>query len=154
MSHANRGKEAEKQFRLACETLAVQQGFTYWRVPDARTAMGNSGGEGPGDFLAWSRITTPAGLADRSYSIEVKEVEHEYRLPKANFKNDQRARMRMLELAGVVCYVAVLFKPLKKWRVTRLSYFDSGTTGSWDMTNLELVEITDWIKVLHANYSK
>lgn len=139
---ANRGKVAEsllqKQFKLL---EAADAYFTWERIYDARSSRGAMANPRTGDFVLYNR-------GDNTV-LEVKEVDHEYRLPRANFSKDQRARMRKRQLAGSLCYVAVYFTPIKAWRLLEMRYFDTEETGSWDMRDQSLYDMPRLIAALH-----
>lgn len=141
MSTGDRGKRAEGKVRAHLEAFAQQSSFAFHRMPDAR-----AGSYQPtlADFLCKS----PSGM----WLLEVKEVDHLYRLPEKNFSGDKRSRMRMFEAAGAKTLVVVCFTPHRQgysprdqtsaaiWRGASLDYFKSGLT-SWDMRDLSLTPL-------------
>ena len=66
--------------------------------------------------------------------IEVKEVNHYFRLPHKNFSPDQVARMRNWQAAGASALVLIYFEPLKLWRILDVRNFLVRTGGSWDLS--------------------
>lgn len=143
MSQGTRGKFAEGKVRDHLKSLCALQGFNFMRLPDAR-----SGSFTPttADFLVGNR--GPYGST--AWTLEVKEVEHAFRLPRKNYPQDQRSRVRAWELAGFHSLVVVAFLPLKgkayrvdtpMWRAASLSYFTGDDTSSWDMQDLPLVTL-------------
>ena len=141
-SPADRGKVAEallqKQFKLLD---AKDSYFTWERIYDARSSRGAMANPRTGDFVLYNR-------GDNTV-LEVKEVDHEYRLPKANFGKDQRARMIKRAYAGSLCYVAVYFTPIKAWRLLEMPYFGAEETGSWDMRDQSLYDMPRLIAALY-----
>ncbi len=120
-----RGKVAEaavKKFLVGLKERKLA--FDFERKYDARSAGGRFQSQA-GDFGFFS--PSEHGL------IEVKEVAHEYRLPKKNFGADQRARLKIRELAGGVVVILVYHLPLKRWRVLPLSAFYV-EEPSWDLS--------------------
>jgi penicillin-binding protein-related factor A (putative recombinase) len=142
MTAANRGKTAEailqKEFKKLDEKDAF---FTFERIYDARSSKGAMANPRTGDFVLYNR-------GDNTV-LEVKEVDHEYRLPRANFSKDQRARMVKRHYAGSICLVAVYFTPIKAWRLLELSYFGSEDTGSWDMRDSSLYDLPRLLAALY-----
>lgn len=138
MSAANRGKDAEKKIKECLEKLKSTTDLVYHRLPDT-----HAGSRTPtlSDFLV--AVNAEASL------LEVKEVEHEYRLPYGNFEVENVSRMKMWRLAGIKTPVAVYFKPLKLWRMTTSDYFEKRPlvsptgkpVGSWDMRDLQVCNI-------------
>ena len=116
----NRGKWAEgrvKAFLKKHESAS----FTHHRFPDARAG---SMVVSPCDFMfIRSGVLT---------LLEVKEVNHPFRLPHKNFSPDQVARMRSWQSAGARAYVVVAFNT-GRWRGLPLDYFMIRTGGSWNM---------------------
>lgn len=138
-----RGKLPEKKVRELLERLKAQKaGFDYERKYDARSAGGRFQSQA-GDFGFFAH-----GLHGL---IEVKEVDHDFRLPRKNFPDEQRARLRLRELAGGLIIVIIYHTPTKLWRVCRLADFADGTS-SWNLSDIptfpnvtQAVEsITDW----------
>lgn len=129
-----RGKYAEGKVREALKKRSERQGFAFARWPDARAG---SRSEAPADFSALQ--------AGRFFLIEVKEVAHDFRLPKKNFENAQRARMRMWESCGAECYVLVFHTTTKLWRLMDMCYVegDYEDLKSWDLQNLSTGTLAD-----------
>lgn len=135
---ANRGKEAEKKIKDFLEKLKSTTSLVYHRLPDT-----HSGSRVPtlADFLV--------GIGGEAALLEVKEVNHGYRLPYGNFEVENVSRMKMWRLAGFKTLVAVYFKPLKQWRMVSSDYFerrplcsaDGKPIGSWDMRDVQLSSV-------------
>jgi hypothetical protein len=122
-----RGKLPEKKVRELLERLKAQKaGFDYERKYDARSAGGRFQSQA-GDFGFFAHSLH--GL------IEVKEVDHDFRLPRKNFPDEQRARLRLRELAGGLIIVLIYHTSTKLWRVCRLSDFREGVP-SWDLSDI------------------
>ena len=121
MTTANRGKSAEAAVKKYLAKRSETIGFNFMRLPDAR-----SGSFQPttADFLAVSW--------GKPYFIEVKEVNHAFRLPSKNFGRDQRARLRAFELAGALARILVFHTPTKAWRALLLDHFEDDPP-SWDL---------------------
>ena len=134
---ANRGKLAEGKAKAFLQTMSEQTSLVYHRLPDAHAGSMVS--------TLCDFIVHYAGLT----LLEVKEVNHEYRLPYGNFKQENASRMRLWEYSGAETLIAIYFKPLKKWRMTKLERFEPRSLctptgkpqGSWDLRDLELVDI-------------
>ena len=135
-STANRGKVAEKEVKRRLEQLSVNSEIAAYRLPDAR-----AGSFTPtlADFLVVQR--------GEMCLLEIKETQHDYRLPHANFGKDQVARMQRFQLAGAKAYVLVYHSTLKKWRKARLDYFQDRQGGSWDLRDLPLWELKDILSI-------
>lgn len=125
---ANRGKVAEGKVKKELDLLSKLANFDYERIVDAFSSRGGASASRPGDFLAFQD-----GVATL---LEVKEVAHDFRLPRANFKVDQRARMMKRHYAGCRCYVVVYSSTTGLWRLLPITYFGTETTGSWDLSSV------------------
>lgn len=134
-SPADRGKAAEGEVKKVLTRLALQSDTAFTRLPDARSGSFQAT---LADFLVVRR-----GVP---FLLEVKEVEHDYRLPHGNFSTDQVSRLRRFELAGAESHVLVLHSKLGKWRTARVDYFLTREGGSWDLRNLPLQDLKDILK--------
>ncbi len=141
MSQGQRGKFAESKVRDALNVLAQQSDFNFMRLPDARAG---SFVPTTADFLV--------GNNGVGWMLEVKEVQHEFRLPRHNYPTEQRSRVRMWEMAGFRSLVVVGFLPLKgavyradrrMWRMNSLKYFTGDDTSSWDMRDQPLLTLAE-----------
>ena len=119
----SRGKWAEgrvKAFLKGRESAS----FTHHRFPDAR---------------AGSMVTSPCDFMYMNSGVltllEVKEVQHTFRLPHKNFSPDQVARMRSWQAAGARAYVLIYFSVSSKWRLVPVDFFVNRVGGSWDLSN-------------------
>lgn len=117
-----RGKWAEGHFRVFLKDQQDAGNVAFHRFPDARAG---SFQVAPADFMF-----VREGIA---YFIEVKEVDHVFRLPHKNFSEDQVARMRIWQLAKARTRVLVYNAPIGHWRVVPLQEFFVRTGGSWDL---------------------
>ena len=135
MTTANRGKHAESLLKLYLTKLAKQADTAFFRLPDA-----HSGAFTPtlADFLLLNK--------GQLYLIECKQVNHPTRLPYANFKDSQVARMRVWQLAGAQAIVLIYHTPLDAWRGLPLDHFlDRSQGGSWDLSAIPTVKLEDLI---------
>jgi hypothetical protein len=65
--------------------------------------------------------------------IEVKEVEHDYRLPSKNFKPGQLGKLEMRRMAGGEIVILVLHTTTGLWRRPGFpEIFDRAGQASWD----------------------
>ena len=124
---ANLGKVFEKALQKAFEAVKLARvSFDYERILDAHSSRGAISAPRTGDFLIFNRGVCTV--------LEAKEVSHDYRLPAANVKADQRARMRRRSLAGIQVLVAVSHSTNGTYRLLPSAYFDAAVTGSWDLS--------------------
>ena len=130
---ANRGKYAEGKVKALLKKLESAN-CTHARWPDARAG---SFVVAPADFMI---------LQDGYLRlVEVKEVDHEYRLPYKNLEQGQLARLLMWQAAGAGSWVLVYHTPIKLWRCIPAQFFlhrpllsDTGKPmGSWKLTEFE-----------------
>ena len=137
-SAANRGKYAESQVKALLKKLESAN-CTHHRFPDAHSG---SFVTAPADFML---------LQDGKLRLlEVKQVEHQSRLPYGNFKADQLARMLMWQAAGAGCWVLVCHMPDKFWRLLPAEYFknrqlvsETGKpVGSWNLKDVPTQTLT------------
>lgn len=122
-----RGKEPEDKVRDFLSRLSEKYAvFDFQREYDARSA----GGRLParvGDFTLFFPGVHGA--------LEVKGVEHAYRLPEKNFKLAAINRLRKRQLAGGLIIVLVYHEPTKLWRSPPLQFFLSNKhVPSWDLS--------------------
>lgn len=127
-----RGKDAESDIRTFLKKLsAAHAHFDFQREPDARTAGGRIG-KRTGDFTFY--------LPGMHGVVEVKELKHEYRLPRDRFikdKNDSLARLHRRRLAGGYIIVLVYHTEIGLWRRPTLGWLQEGAANpSWDMREL------------------
>lgn len=134
-THASRGKTAEKLVKAKLDRLSLQTGTVSYRLPDARAGSFQTA---LADFLLLHK-----GVL---HLLEVKEVEHEYRLPHDNFGADQVARLRRFKFSGAESHVLVYHSTLKKWRTADVDYFLARDGGSWDLRDLPLLDLNDILK--------
>lgn len=138
MTYANRGKEAEALVKKHLTDLSKQANTMFYRFPDARAGSLQTA---PADFMLVH--------VGKLIMLEVKEVEHSYRLPHKNLS--QVPKLRRFELAGAVSIVLVYFKPEKAWRVAPPTYFLKTEGGSWDMRDIPTMTLADCIKDVYEN---
>jgi len=103
--YANKGKKSETNAKKLFEQLLNDKQFVFYRCPDARQCRGRIRKQ-PGDFFMW--------YAGRSYIIEVKEVKHDFRLPKKRLT--QFPKMLRYSMAGVIPVTIVFHTTTMLWR--------------------------------------
>lgn len=137
-SRANRGKWAEKKVHEYLQKLSDDNAkFSFLRLPDARAALGRFKAM-PADF-SWY-------YPGRHGLIEVKEVNHKFRVPKANIP--QLAQMKKRILSGGLCLVLIYFTPLKKWRGINAEDIPFLEGGSWDFSEYPLFDKVEDITIV------
>lgn len=131
-----RGKAAEKEVRAFLERLNFKYaGFDFERVYDARSAGGRFPAR-PGDFEFY---------APRLHGlIEVKEVEHDFRLPRKNMegakaKGDAKvsriAKLRKRQMAGGTIFVLINHTTTGLWRSVPIDWLhERAAQPSWDLS--------------------
>lgn len=128
-SVGQRGKTAEAKVK---DKLVAMESHTctHYRFPDARAGSFTAT---PCDFMVMhsGQLTV----------LEVKEVNHAYRLPHKNFDLSQRARMKNWQLAGASAWVLIYFKPEDAWRLIELDSTAIRTGGSWDFSAWPLMSL-------------
>ena len=125
VSASNRGKSAESKVATVLQKLSINLGVVYYRLPDARAGSLQAT---LADFLAIF-FGVPA-------LIEIKEVNHDYRLSYNNFNSSQVARQRLWKLAGAESFVLVHHSPSDTWRCLDIDCFlDRSVGSSWDFRN-------------------
>lgn len=118
-----RGKLAEGKVRAWMKTRSdADASFWFYRYPDARSGSFQAV---PADFGALHRRVP--------FLLEVKEVDHDFRLPQKNFSADKVARMHSYAMAGGECWVIVYHTTTKLWRLVPLVAFLE-RTPSWDLS--------------------
>ncbi len=121
-SSSNRGRSAEDKVRESLNEYSGWSSFAFYRLPDAHAG---SMKETLADFMVMHK--------SQHSLLEVKEVNHDFRLPHKNFDTLKVARMRAWHMAGSAGHVLVHFVPLKLWRYAPIDYFVNREGGSWDM---------------------
>ncbi len=132
MTTANRGKQAETLLKNHFAKLAKQTDTAFYRLPDAHAGAYTAT---LADFLLMHK--------SQLYLIECKQVNHAYRLPHANFKESQVARLRVWQLAGAKPIILVYHTPLDAWRGLPLEHFLTRAGGSWDLSHVPTVKLED-----------
>lgn len=132
-ARANQGKKAEDLVRGTLNKLhKAHPNFDFQRLYDAHTANG----------------IFPAQIADFLFflgrvhgTIEVKEVKHDFRLPKKNFPLKKQQALLRREQAGGKILIFIRFMPLDIWRSIPLSLFLSDSeAASWDLRSFEILD--------------
>lgn len=127
---ANRGKKPEDKVRDYLKAYDERtHKFDWHRNYDAKSAGGRFQRQ-TGDFQFY--------LPGIHGVIEVKEVNHEYRLPHKNYAAEKVAKVYKRTLAGGAAYVLVYHTPIDKWRVLGLAPFRVREGGSWDLRGVPL----------------
>lgn len=121
---ANRGKWAEARVKKFLKVQEERADAAHYRFPDARSG---SLMRVPCDFMFLK--------AGKLTLVEVKEVNHDFRLPHTNFSEDKVARMRLWQLAGASACVLVYHRTSEVWRILDASFFYQRTGGSWDLSS-------------------
>ena len=137
---ARRGKVAEGKVRdylRALEDSTMQ--FTFNRIGDAGAAGGAFAAQS-GDYQAFGW--------GKNWLIEVKELQHAYRLPHASFGAEQVARMQKRALAGTVPVVLIYHRNEKVWRCPPFATFATRVGGSWDFRNLETSTLAEIMEAI------
>lgn len=136
---ANRGKYAEGEVKKFLKKMEAAN-CAHHRFPDAHSG---------------SMVTAPADFMFMQAGIfrllEVKEVQHDFRLPYDNFSPDQVARMRLWQAAGAHAWVLVYHKNLKAWRLIPAEWFlnrpklsaSGKPVGSWVLDEFPLVTLAE-----------
>jgi len=129
-AQGQRGKAAESAVRALLEKLNSYPTFDWSRIYDARSAGGKFPSR-PGDFEFFFPGTH--GL------IEVKEVDHDFRLPAKNFDKGQIAKLRKRHMAGGIIIILVQHTTTKKWRRVDLNWIAQRLDQpSWDLQEFNL----------------
>jgi hypothetical protein len=118
-----RGKFAEGKVKAwMTKRSDAEAAFWMYRYPDPRAGSLQAV---PADFGAL-RLGVP-------YLVEVKEVDHDFRLPAKNFSADKVARMNKFRIAGGECWVVIYHRTTKLWRLAPILAF-AERLPSWDLT--------------------
>jgi hypothetical protein len=135
-SPAGRGKYAEGKVReQLLKESQRRAGFDFERNYDARSSMGRIPRRA-GDFTIYGYDIGIGGPTAAGHGvIEVKEVEHDFRLPKKNFNPDGFGILRKRELAGGLVAIIVYHRTTKLWRSVPFQFFwENAGEPSWDLT--------------------
>lgn len=125
---AVRGKYAEDKVRDRLKTLAERRAdFDFERNYDARSSMGRIG-KRTGDFTFYS--------LDGHGVIEVKQLKHDFRLPRKNFDPEKKfSILKKRRLAGGAVIVIVYHSTNDVWRLVPFEFFDERRdAASWDLS--------------------
>lgn len=125
---ADRGKVAE---------TAVQKFLTEWNQHPQHEFNRLTDSKAAGRIIKAAAADFEFFMPKVFGLIEVKETEHEYRLPRD--KVPQLARLRKRTNCGGTCVVLVLHSTLGKWRICSVPWLaTTGDKGSWNLTDLPL----------------
>jgi hypothetical protein len=153
MGKADQGKSAEKKVRDYLDLLdKAHVAFTFNRNQDAHAAGGRFVPVA-GDFQAFGlylRKAASVGVSEslpacsRNFILEVKEVQHDFRLPYKNYSADKVARVQKRVLAGAEPLVLIRFMPRDEWRAVPFEVFrnrnEATPSGSWDLSAYPFVD--------------
>jgi len=127
---ANRGKKPEDEVRKYLKAYDERtHKFDWHRNYDAKSAGGRFQRQ-TGDFEFY--------LPGIHGIIEVKEVDHAFRLPHKNLTKESLAKMTKRQLAGGHASVLIYHTPIDQWRILGLSPFRVREGGSWDLSTYTL----------------
>lgn len=138
----DRGKYAEDVVKKKLKALESAD-TTHYRWPDTRAGSLKTA---PADFAVMRR--------GRLFLLEVKQVQHGYRLPYPNFDLAQAARMRMWQHAGASPWVIVCHRTEQTlWRYGPLDAFeDRSVGGSWNLQTWNTYSIDEILsRILVSN---
>ena len=125
-SAADRGKKPEDEVRKYLKAYDERtHAFDWHRNYDAHTAGGRFQRQ-TGDFEFY--------FPDEHGVIEVKQVDHAFRLPHKNYAEEKVAKVRKRYLAGGRVLVLVYHTPINQWRITDLHPYLERQGGSWDLS--------------------
>lgn len=125
-SAADRGKKPEDEVRKFLKAYDERKHcFDWHRNYDAHSAGGRFQRQ-TGDFEFY--MPGVHGV------IEVKQVDHAFRLPHKNYSEDKVAKVYKRQVAGGRAIVLVYHTPTTLWRVCSLAPFRERTGGSWDLS--------------------
>lgn len=137
-SPGQRGKWAEAKVRDLLKKLGEESALFDWeRILDARSAGGRFRSQ-IGDFAVF--------MPKLHGVIEVKEVDHDYRLPHKNFDAEAIGKLYKRQLAGGKVWIVVAHKR-KAWRLVPFEVFRTRTGGSWDLREFPTYTKVDEILV-------
>lgn len=125
----DRGKWAESQVVTILDDLNDRLAVTYHRYPDARSARGGGIAAQPADYLV--------AAYGKSFHLEVKETEHDYRLKRDKIK--QLPKLHKFEKCGMDFVAVVYHSQIERWRCVPSNHLPMGET-SWDLRDLPTFE--------------
>lgn len=129
----DRGKWAEGKVHDFLKSFnKFSSTFDFQRMPDARAARG-----------ALAKQVADFEIFDGYHGVvEVKETEHDYRIPKA--KISQIPRMRKRANAGGKIIVVVYHSNIDKWRMPSAEFLLAEHVGaSWDLSDFLLFDTAE-----------
>lgn len=135
-SSKGRGKVAEAKVAAALKNVPE---CVAKRIPDAKA----------GSFVAVAGDFS-VKYRGRSFLLEVKQTDHDFRLPHGNVSLRQIALMRKSMMAGVVCWVLVYHAKLDAWRLIDVESLRTRVGGSWDLSRFALQSLDSHLEdILH-----
>lgn len=133
-----RGKYAEDKARDELRKRSADNArFDYERNYDGRSSMGRIPARaGDFTFFVGALVDGNAVIEPVSHGvIEVKQVAHDFRLPRKNFDPAKFGILRKRELAGGKIVIIVYHSTTGKWRVVPFGWFVAlKDNASWDLT--------------------
>jgi hypothetical protein len=123
-----RGKVAEKLATAYLEERhqTAPSKFDWYRLPDARMA----GGRFPAQIADFELF-----FNDGHGILEVKEIDHEFRLPQKNFAQKKHERIKRRLRVNGIGILAVYHTPTSLWRFPNIQVVMSeGDAPSWDLS--------------------
>lgn len=137
-SPGQRGKWAEGKVRDLLKKLGEADArFDWERILDARSAGGRFRSQ-IGDFAVF--------MPHLHGVIEVKEVDHAYRLPHKNLDTEAVGKLVKRQWAGGITWMIIAHQR-KAWRLVPLEVFRTRTGGSWDLREFPTYAKVDEILV-------
>jgi penicillin-binding protein-related factor A (putative recombinase) len=119
-----RGKVAEAKVAASLKNVPE---CVAKRIPDAKA----------GSFVAVAGDFS-VKYRGKAYLLEVKQTDHDFRLPHGNVSLRQIALMRKSMMAGVICWALVYHAKLDAWRLVDVEFLRTRVGGSWDLSGFEL----------------
>ena len=137
---ATLGKYAEGKMKDYLEKRKAEDpAFDYERLYDARSA----GGRFPSQIADFAYYYKDDKAAFHGV-VEVKEVHHEFRLPKKNFDPGKFGRLARRRQAGGGIVIVICFLPAKLWRIVPFEFFEERSgQPSWDLSQFPTYKSVD-----------
>lgn len=128
----DRGKYAEKEVKKMLVRYEAYSSFAWYRLPDARAGSLKAT---LADFLTMHKGALSL--------VEVKQVDHAFRLPYKNFDEKKVARVRAWAMAGAEGWVMMYFTQISAWRLAPIDAFLVRTSkgGSWDFSGRPMMTL-------------
>jgi len=142
MGKSNQGKRVEEKIRKLLKSFTEQWAwFDFERLPDARTGYYV---KRPADFAFY--LPGYHGL------VEVKSVQHDYRVPRKNIT--QLEKMYRRQLAGGIVIVVVEHSTTGMWRMPDFGWlYERKTDPSWDLRQFDLLTFKQLKQALEDSFT-